>query len=229
MEPIIKIKNLCVELDGKEILKDVTFDVFPEDVISIVGPNGAGKSVLLKTIVGIIKPTSGSVEVAPGAKIGYLPQRFAVDRYLPMTVMEFMRLKPGVTAEQIMAAAKQLKFSREFFGATLASLSSGQLEKVLITWVIADQPDLILFDEPTENIDLAGQESVYQLIDEYHHQTKRAVVLVSHDLNVVYRYSHQVICLNHRLLCSGPPQEALTKETLERVYGEHAVFAHHHH
>lgn len=228
MEPIIKVKNLCVELDGKEILKDISFEFSPEDVISIVGPNGSGKSVLLKTIVGIIKPTSGSVEIAPGAKIGYLPQRFAVDRYLPMTVMEFMRLKPGVTTAQIMTAAKQLKFNQEFFDATLASLSSGQLEKVLIAWVISDQPDLILFDEPTENIDPAGQESVYKIIDEFHHKTKRAVLLVSHDLNVVYRYSHQVICLNHRLLCSGPPQEALTKETLERVYGEHAVFTHHH-
>jgi len=229
MESLLRVKNLNVTIEGKEILKDISFEVMPQEVLSIIGPNGAGKSVLLKAILGILPVTGGKIEFGKGVKVGYLPQRFAVDRYLPMTVEEFLRLKPGVTTEQIRESARALKLDASFLKKSLASLSSGQMEKALIAWVIADRPNLIFFDEPTENIDVAGQESVYQLIDTFHHQLKIAVVLVSHDLNVVYRYSHRVMCLNQKMQCFGAPIEMLTNDVLQRLYGEHAVFEHHHH
>lgn len=140
MEPILSVKDITVVLDKQEILKNISFDVFPQDVVSVIGPNGSGKSVLLKTIIGIIKPESGSISFSSDVKIGYLPQRFSVDRYLPMTVMEFLKLKPKVSLKAIKEALGEIGLEEDFLKKTLASLSSGQLQKVLIAWVISDHP-----------------------------------------------------------------------------------------
>jgi zinc transport system ATP-binding protein len=227
-EPILRVKNLSVSLDNQIILNGVSFNVYPNDAVSIVGPNGAGKSTLLKTIVGIIKETDGTIEVAPGTKIGYLPQRFSVDKYLPMKVEEFLKLKPGVKDSQIEKALEEMSLGRDFLEKPLSTLSSGQTQKALIMWVVADDPNLILFDEPTENVDVVGQESIYQLIHNLQKKLDLAIVLVSHDLNVVYKYASHVVCLNQKMLCEGTPIEALTPQMLEGLYGEHAFFEHHH-
>ncbi len=227
-KPILKVKNLSVSLDNQIILNDVSFEVHPKEAISIVGPNGAGKSMLLKTIVGIVKPSGGTVEIAPGTKIGYLPQRFSVDKYLPMKVGEFLKLKPNVTDGQIKEAIKELSLEPNFLEKPLATLSGGETQKALIAWIIADKPDLALFDEPTENVDIAGQQSIYQLLHSLQKDLGLSIVLVSHDLNVVYKYAHHVVCLNQKMLCEGTPIEVLTPELLKSLYGEHALFEHHH-
>ncbi|MCL5733838.1 MAG: metal ABC transporter ATP-binding protein [Patescibacteria group bacterium] len=227
-EPILSVKNLSVFLDNRNILNDVSFDIYPKDAVSIVGPNGAGKSTLLKAIVGIVKATDGTVEIAPGTKIGYLPQRFSVDKYLPMKVKEFLKLKPGVKDGQIKKALEEMNLSEEFLEKPLSTLSSGQMQKALIMWVIADEPNLLLFDEPTENVDIVGQESIYQLIHNLQKKLDLAIILVSHDLNVVYKYARHVVCLNQKMLCEGTPIETLTPKILENLYGEHAFFEHHH-
>ncbi len=227
-KPILKIKNLDVILDNQEILSNISFEVYPKEAVSIVGPNGAGKSMLLKTIIGIVKPTGGEIKIAPGAKIGYLPQRFGVDKYLPMKVGEFLNLKPNITDARIKEAVKELNLEPDFLNKPLATLSGGETQKALIVWVIADKPDLVLFDEPAENVDVVGQQSIYQLLHNLQRNLGLAVVLVSHDLNVVYKYAHKVVCLNKKMLCEGTPIEALTPEMLNRLYGEHAFFEHHH-
>lgn len=228
LDPIVKLENVSVNFDQEEILKDISLTVYPRDVISIIGPNGSGKSTLLRTIIGILKPTKGNITILPNLKIGYLPQRFAVDKYLPMTVGEFLQLKPNVTKKQIQKALSEIKLNQEFLVKPLASLSSGQLQKVLITWVITDMPDLLLFDEPTENIDVTGQESIYELLHKLHEDLKLAIILVSHDLNIVYKYTHKVVCLNKKIFCIGPPKSTLSTKNLEILYGEHALFKHQH-
>lgn len=229
MKPLVKIKNLQVSFDGEEILRDISFEIYPRDIISIIGPNGSGKSTLLKAIIGIIGTQKGKIEIEKNIKIGYLPQRFSVDKYLPMTVGEFLQLKPKITREQIKNSLKEVELQETFLDKTLAVLSSGQMQKILIAWVIADGPDLILFDEPTENIDMVGQKSVYELLHKLQQKLGVAIVIVSHDLTVVYKYSQKVICLNRKIFCVGPPKKALSSKTLENLYGEHAVFKHNDH
>lgn len=225
--PLLKVDNISVEIDHQTILDSVSFELRPQEVLAVIGPNGAGKSVLLKTLLGFFTPSKGKIEWAKGIKRGYLPQRFQVDRYLPMTVEEFLNLKPNpkFTIEKITSL---VKMEQLLLKKNLAVISSGQLQKVLLAWSIIDQPQVLLFDEPTENVDIVSQESVYDLLHHLQKELKIATIIVSHDLNVVYRYADQVFCLNRQGLCYGRPLVILTTEKLSEVYGNHGFFEHHH-
>ncbi len=226
-ETLLQVKNLSVALDGRTVFENVFFSLKPEEVLAVIGPNGAGKSVLLKTLLGFHEPKTGSISWAPGTSYGYLPQRFHVDHYLPMTVEEFLNLKPNprYSIEEVL---KMVKIDTHWLKRNLATFSSGQLQKILLAWSIIDQPKVLLFDEPTENVDVVAQESVYDLLHHLQDTLKISIILVSHDLNVVYRYANQVLCMNHAMTCYGPPKEILTNETLSELYGDHAFFHHHH-
>lgn len=225
--PLLSIQNLTVAFDGKVAIDGVTFVLNPEEVVAIIGPNGAGKSVLLKTLAGIYLPTAGSVTWKPGTKIGYLPQRFHVDHYLPMTVGEFLRLKPlqSYPLHEVLTLAGM---DATWTTRSLAHLSSGQLQKVLLAWSIFDKPQVLLFDEPTENVDVVGQDSIYTLLHHLQDTLHVALLIVSHDLHVVYRYANRVVCLNEKMICYGEPESSLTTARLSELYGDHAFFHHHH-
>jgi len=227
LDPLLSVKNLSVAFRENHVIKHISFEIHKEEVLAIVGPNGAGKSVLLKTLLGIIEPTAGSIEWFPGIRIGYLPQRFHVDMYLPMTVGEFLDLKPRkiLTNE---AVIRLLKLEKAWLKKKLAHLSSGQLQRILLAWALLDDPQILLFDEPTENVDIAGQESIYALLHHLQDTTGLSLILVSHDLQVVYKYANNVLCLNGKQVCYGEPKEALNHETLSELFGDHTVFHHHH-
>jgi len=232
--PLLSVRDLAVEIDGTSILKNVSFDIAREEVLAVVGPNGAGKSVLLKTLLGFFTPSGGSISFAPGTRIGYLPQRFHVDAYLPMTALEFLELKRAMPAGKaasraaLARAIEQTEVSPKLLTTPLAYLSSGQLQKVLLAWALMNEPNLLFFDEPTENVDVVGQESVYSLLHHLQDHLGIALIIISHDLHVVYRYANHVLCLNHTMTCYGEPQTALTSAALAELYGDHAFFHHHH-
>jgi len=226
-EPLLSVKDLTVVLDNRKILHDVSFEIRPQEVLAIIGPNGSGKSVLLKTLLGLIRPTHGQIEWQSGVNIGYLPQRFQVDHYLPMTVGEFLKLKP-VFKYSLSQVLEMVGATAAWADKNLAHLSSGQLQKVLLAWAIIDGPQILLFDEPTENVDVVGQDSIYNLLHKLQDDLGIAVILVSHDLQIIYRYANQVLCLNQKMLCYGEPHLALTTEKLSELYGDHAFFHHHH-
>ncbi len=224
---ILGVNDLSVILDGKEIIENVSFEIQKQEALAVIGPNGAGKSVLLKTLVGINKKYSGEISFAPGTRIGYLPQRFHVDFYLPMTVKEFLNLKPE-HKYSLADVLRLVEIPETWLDQNLATFSSGQLQKILLAWAIIDQPQILLFDEPTENVDVVSQESIYDLLHDLQDELNISIIIVSHDLNVVYKYAQTVLCLNEKMLCYGAPLQALTNETLSKLYGNHAFFHHHH-
>jgi zinc transport system ATP-binding protein len=225
---LLSVRDLAVAFEGKKIIDRVSFDLFPGEVLAVIGPNGAGKSVLLKTLVGLAAKSAGEIAWAPGVSIGYLPQRFHVDHYLPMTVEEFLSLKPHA-GKGLREALAMAHVDHSLLKKNLAYLSGGQLQKVLLAWTLIDRPSLLLFDEPTENVDVAGQESIYSLLHELQDTLGIAIVIVSHDLHVVYRYADHVLCLNQHMVCFGEPHTELTEKTLTELYGDHALFHHQHH
>ncbi len=226
-QTLLEVKDLSVTLDGRKIINGISFELKPQEVLAVIGPNGAGKSVLLRTLVGINKRRTGEISFAPGANIGYLPQRFHVDFYLPMTVKEFLNLKPNhkYSLEEVLSL---VEIPEAWLDQNLATFSSGQLQKILLAFAIVDQPKILLFDEPTENVDIVSQESVYDLLHHLQDKLGISIIIVSHDLNVVYKYANTVLCLNEKMLCYGEPISALTNETLSQLYGDHAFFHHHH-
>jgi zinc transport system ATP-binding protein len=226
-QPLLKVSNLSVILDGKKLVDKVSFELRPEEVLAVIGPNGAGKTVLIKTILGAIRPSGGTIEWAPDVRVAYLPQRFQVDRYLPMTVEEFLRLKNS-SRKAIHHVVKLTGLSEKWLKKGMAHLSGGELQRVLLAWALLKEPHIILFDEPTENVDVVGQESIYKLLHHLQDIMKVSIVIVSHDLHVVYRYANHVLCLNKEMICYGEPETTLTTANLSELYGDHAFFHHHH-
>src|SRR3989344_793485 len=160
-ETVLTVENLGVKFDDNEVLKGLNFFVQKGDVLAIVGPNGAGKSVLFRALLGLV-PYSGKINWTPGLKISYVPQKFNIDKDLPLSVAEFLKFKER-NLEKIISTLKSVGIADEhhiehhILKQRLGWLSGGQLQRVLIAWSILDNPDVLLFDEPTAGIDIGGE------------------------------------------------------------------------
>jgi zinc transport system ATP-binding protein len=231
-QPILNVKDLRVRLDGQDIIKDVSFALNRGDTLAIVGPNGAGKSVLFRALLNLV-PYSGTVAWAKNIKINYIPQRFTIDRDFPLTVNEFLQFKTK-SQRTILAALRSVGITDEhhihhhLLKQRLGWLSGGQIQRVLIAWAIIDNPDVILFDEPTAGIDVGGEETIYHLIKKLKDEKDLTILIISHDLNVVYKHAASVLCLNKDMICFGTPEDALDPAALKALYGEAKFFTHNH-
>lgn len=232
-ETILRVENLGVRFDENEVLKGLGFFVQKGDVLAIIGPNGSGKSVLFRALLDLV-PYSGEIKWQKGIKISYVPQKLSIDRELPLSVREFMRLKTG-KREKIIAALKSVGITDEhhienhLLKARLGWLSGGQLQRVLIAWAVLDDPDVLLFDEPTSSIDIGGEETIYNLLRKLKEERNLTMLLISHDLNMVYKYANNVICINKEMICYGIPSEVLDPSALTKLYGGEASFYKHEH
>lgn len=224
---VLKVKNLNVKIDGEEIIKNLSFEVKEGEVLIILGPNGAGKTTLLRTLLGLV-PYSGEIQWAT-KKISYLPpQEFLGRKDLPpLSVEEFFRFK-NVERGEILRILRQVGLGR-ILKKDFRTLSTGQFQRMLIAWALVDNPSVLLFDEPTAGIDIGGQETIYSLLHKFWKKRNLTILLVTHDLNVVYEHANNVLCLNKRMLCYGKPEKILTPKKLENLYGTGIRFYRHEH
>ena len=192
---ILEVENLSVSFDGQTVLENINFILNKGEVLAVIGPNGAGKSVLFRALLGLI-PYSGKIIWRTGLKIGYAPQKLTIDRGLPLTVKEFLGLKSS-SKSNILKALSSVGIDtgpehehhpeHHILNRQLGFLSGGEFQRVLISWSLVDDPDVLLFDEPTTGIDIGGEETIYNLLHELQDKRNLTIVLISHDLNVVYR------------------------------------------
>ncbi len=229
MEPILSVKDLKVSVEGRTILSGISFDVKPRESVVIIGANGSGKTLLLKTLMGFMKPASGTFTWKPGIRIGYVPQKFSLDKKLPILVKEFIGLKSGVVEQEALASLiTDVGLDASILSRNMGTLSGGQAQRVLIAWALSDNPDVLIFDEPTESIDMAGEHAIYELVDSLKKNKGITVFMVSHDLDVVYKYGDKVLCLaGTAMICSEDPRNVLDQKKIEEVYGRAAHTYHH--
>lgn len=239
-ETILRVENLEVSFDGNQVFKNLDFSVNRGDVLAIVGPNGAGKSVLFRALLNLIR-YSGKIEWAKDLKISYIPQKFAIDRELPLSVDEFLKFKEknktkvinalksvGIGAEHKNDMEHYLRhLEQHVLNQRLGWLSGGQLQRILIAWALLDNPDVLLFDEPTAGIDVGGEETIYNLLKKLHAERNLTIFLISHDLNIVYKYANNVLCINKEMICYGIPATVLDPNSLVKLYGGEAGFYQH--
>ena len=234
---ILSVANLKVEFNNHVILNNISFDVKRDSTLAIIGPNGAGKSVLFRTLLGLIA-FKGVVTWSSDAKIGYVPQKLSVAKDLPLTVNEFLHFKEKKQAK-INETIESVGFLKEaghshndkrVLGTRLGDLSGGELQRVLIAYALLDNPNVLLFDEPTAGVDVTGEETVYSLIHKLQADEDLTIILISHELEVVNQYADIVLCLNKENICFGPPNEVIDKESLTKMYGEGVhLYKHHDH
>ncbi|MGQ0611708.1 MAG: ATP-binding cassette domain-containing protein [Paracoccaceae bacterium] len=217
-DALIRAEHLCVQFGAGEVLHDVTLSVRPAEIVTILGPNGSGKSTLLRALLGILAPSHGRVIRAPGLRVGYVPQRLAIDRAMPMTVRRFLSLPARVPDAEASRALRRVGLE-PLGAAQMSSLSGGQFQRVLLARALLPRPQLLILDEPTQGLDQPGEAAFYRLIDEVRAQTGAAVLMVSHDLHVVMAASDRVICLNGHICCEGTPRVVSNAPEYRALFG----------
>jgi len=216
---VIHIENLTYAFGDYVALHDINFDIYAGDVVAVIGPNGSGKTTLLKNIIGLYPPTKGTVSVLGKSpkevrtKIGYVPQKFDLDRKIPITVYEFMALercgKASHNCNNISNALKQVDL-RHAQNQKIGTLSGGQFQRMMIARALLHEKEILIFDEPSTGIDIKGEQTIYDLILSINKQYNTTCVIVSHELNIVSKYVHHVVCLNKQMICYGTPEKVIT-------------------
>jgi zinc transport system ATP-binding protein len=182
---------------------------------------------LLKTLIGLL-PYKGEIEWAKELKIGYVPQRLPFIKDIPLNIRDFFSLK-GSPERETEAILNSVGFKQDFSRKKIGDLSSGQFQRVLIAWGLVGNPQVLLFDEPMTGVDISAEETIYNLLAKLKGEMDLTILLVTHDLSVVYKFSTDVICLNSQQICYGPPQDVLTPESLRNLYaGEVKYYQHKH-
>jgi len=229
---LLAVKNLSVTLGGVLILRDISFTVRVGETLAVIGPNGAGKTALFRALLGLV-PSRGEIRWKKGVTIGYTPQRFVVEKQFPLSVKEFFLLKTNrfwrperEFLEHIAHELALVGLKSSLLDKRMGELSGGELQRVLIAWAMTGHPDVLLLDEPAAGIDVGFAETVYTLLHQIQDELGVTVLLISHDINVVYRYARQVLCIDQKMICHGPPHEVLDPQELAKLYGGGAFFLH---
>ncbi len=233
----LKVKNISFSYGGRDVLQGVGLEVRAGEILSIIGPNGAGKSTLIRCINRILKPRIGTVfldrdeiglltERERARRIGYVPQ--AEGEAFPCTVFEIVlmgrrpHLSWSVGKEDLAAVCDVLRhmglaaFAERF----LHELSGGERQKVMLARALAQQPEVLLLDEPTSNLDLRHQLEVLESVRGIARDQGKCVLMVMHDLNMAARYSDQVLMLKEgQVFAAGSPQAVIIPENIRAVYG----------
>ena len=243
--PIDNSINKIVELDSisfaygaNPVLKSISLDINRGDYLGIIGPNGSGKTTLLKIILGLLRPSTGSVKIfgqnlkdfRDWSKIGYVPQRIAnFDVNFPATVQEVVLMgryarrglfhrttkRDREVAKEVLEKVDMWDFKDRLIG----DLSGGQQQKVFIARALATEPEIIFLDEPTTSIDSKSQAEFYGLLKRLNQEMSLTLVLISHDIQAVTREVSYVACIDGSLLCHSSPGEFLKDHKLTHHFG----------
>lgn len=250
MSQVLEFKNVTLRSQGQLILDSINWSLEEGSFVGLIGPNGAGKTVLLKVILGLIRPSSGEVKIFGKAPtlartaIGYVPQYARFDATFPISVRDVIymgrlnktRSMFGYTRQdkQIVQETMEKLELVNLADERIGKLSGGQMQRVLIARALASEPKLLLLDEPTASLDTLIGSNVYDVLDEL--SKKMSILLVSHDIGVISAYVKTVACLNRKLHYHGTKE--VSPDILAEVYGcpieliahghAHRVLPHHH-
>lgn len=215
----IEVNNLSFAYGNAKILDKVNLEIEERDFVAIIGPNGGGKSTLMKLIVGLLAPSEGEVKLfgekvpTKNIAVGYVPQNTSRNLEFPITVGECVALgKIGLKAKSPEVASALAKVHLEgFLNRRMGELSGGERQRVLIARSLVCNPRILFLDEPSNNIDAAGQENLYNLLEEF--SKTMTIVIVTHDLMALSHKVRSVVCVNrsvHYHEGSGLTQQMIT-------------------
>lgn len=238
----LEIKNLSVRYPSQHenAIEDIEFSVPKGSITMLIGPNGSGKTTIMRAILNLVSYEGeilvlGKPLAEVYGKVGYVPQRFTFDETFPMTVEEFISLSLTTyyqsKHERLMHMHNSLELvgAHEFHSQLLSDLSGGQLQRVLLARALSHQPQLLLLDEPESGVDVAGEQTFYDVVQHLVNEQGISAIVSSHELDIVYAYATQVICVNKRMFCRGIPQKVLNHEMFVDLYGRDLKFYGHQH
>jgi zinc transport system ATP-binding protein len=228
---LIEATDLSLVLGERTILQSVQLGLQAGKITTLIGPNGAGKTSLVRLLLGLQRPTGGSLWRRPDLRIGYMPQKLHIEPSLPLTARRFLQLGGASPAQ--LAEALALTGIEHLLASPMQALSGGEVQRVLLTRALARQPQLLVLDEPVQGVDVNGQVALYNLIDTIRRTQGCGVLMVSHDLHLVMAHTDEVICLNQHVCCHGHPESVTSHPAYLALFGAKAaqtlaVYTHHH-
>lgn len=225
---VLEVSNLRISYDKRTIIEGLSFSVAARDILIVLGPNGAGKTTLLRSLLNLV-PYQGSVTWHT-RKIAYLPPQELLQRQNlpPLQLAEFFQFKTH-DSESIKTLLSEVGLDTSVLSRQFNELSTGQFQRMMIAWSLLDNPDVLILDEPTSGIDIGGEETIYSLLHTFWQKQNLTILLVTHDLHVVWEYATQVLCLNRQQMCMGKPDDVLTPQQLKQLYGTGIKFYQHQH
>ena len=230
-DSLIRLHDVTVQFAGQAVLEGVNLDLQAGEIVTLIGPNGAGKTTLVHVVLGLLRPSQGSVWRQSRLRIGYMPQKLSVEATLPLSVLRFLRLVAGVGRAEAEAALAEVG-AEQVLNSPLQAISGGELQRVLLARALLRKPQLLVLDEPVQGVDVAGQAELYRLIGRLRERYGCGVLMVSHDLHLVMSATDQVICLNRHICCSGHPEQVGADPAFHALFGQDArslaVYQHHH-
>ena len=229
----IKAENISVKIGKDEIIKDVNIHIHCGQLTVIIGKNGAGKSTLLKALLGEVKHT-GKINIYDKKqqkydklKIGYVPQSMNIEKHMPTTVYDFMAgmisnvpiwIKKDEKTYKKIKEQLQLFEAEQLIDKSLGDLSGGELQRVLLAVATQSNPNLLILDEPVSGIDKNGINLFFEQINMLKKQHDMAIILVSHDLNMVQKYADKVILLDKTIIKKGTPEEVYASKEYKEIF-----------
>jgi ABC-type Mn2+/Zn2+ transport system ATPase subunit len=237
----LDVENIEAGYNGESVLKKISFSVPAGQSLAVVGPNGAGKSTLFKVLVGLIPIRSGTVQIH-GKPLGYhldcvayVPQREAIDWKFPVTVLDVVVMgrfgklkwlqKPRKEDIEIALHSLEQMGIRDLAKNSIEDLSGGQQQRVFLARALAQNPHILLLDEPFTGVDASTQETTMNLLEELH-QKGVTTMVSTHDLNMAATRFSQVLLINRKIIAYGKPDEVFTPENLQIGFGGQVLSMH---
>lgn len=228
-KPVIQVQHVTKTVGERQLLRDITFDIHTQAMVSLIGPNGAGKSTLVKIILGLDAHYTGSVSILPGQRVQYIPQLSETDQYqLPVSVHEYLSIGTTPlysgrrTTPSFETALEHVGVSPLVLAQPFVSLSGGERQRVAIARALLAEPTILVLDEPLAAVDYASRSGLYALIRHLQQDHAITVLLVSHDIDSVLPVSDRVLCLNTTLRTECHPTDFRQQES-----GHHPAIHHH--
>lgn len=230
-DTLIQVEGLHVRYGPYEVLTDISFSVPPGDFLAVAGPNGSGKTTLIKTLVGLVSPAAGRIELHPQVSLGYLPQKSTyVDPRFPATVREVVESgllvhrkfpkRLSLQDEEKIQDTLQLLQIKELEHKRVGKLSGGQQQRVHLSRAMVDEPNLLVLDEPTGALDPRSRECFYSTLAHLNQTHGVTVVIVTHDSHSIGDYARNILYLDRRLIYHGSMQDFEETPSSQHYFGK---------
>ncbi|MBB6062672.1 zinc transport system ATP-binding protein [Thermosipho japonicus] len=203
----VVVRDLNYLIGEKYILKNINFSIKKGDFVGIVGPNGAGKSTLIKILIGEIDNYTGEVMIK--GKIGYLPQFQTFNREVPINAYQFVKMGSYKNKKNVKLIEKLIEEvglsgkEKQLVG----TMSGGEIQRLSLARALISEPDILILDEPEAGVDQMGKARFYELLEEFQKRLNLTIIMVSHDIGMVFEKCTTVMCLNKTLHCHGPTEK----------------------
>jgi zinc/manganese transport system ATP-binding protein len=240
-DELLRLEGIGVRLSGRDILRDVGFAIRPGEFTGLIGPNGAGKTTILRVILGLVAPSSGTVTIAgePRGKgrrsgaaslVGYVPQKLLIEPDMPLRVRDVVALGidghrlgmplPSRARRELVGESLRAVGADGYADARVGELSGGEQQRVMIAHALISRPRLLLLDEPLANLDIRSAQGVVAVLGRLAREQRIAVLISAHDMNPLAQVMDRIVYVAAGRAAVGRADEVLRTEVLSRLYGQ---------